>query len=172
MENDWPLKSHCGSVTQNKKKERERERKRYTHTLAAMVQWEIASSFLFMFRSMFYTSRIVFTVFSYYLSASNFSSEYAKKGKKMQKKNYEVVFVKTLEAAVHRSLPEFGCGRTQNKNRSINLCIQRSLCLSLPTISLLIYIALTNSLYKHFFQSVFVSSKRVIKSRCSWCDLK
>jgi len=58
---------------------------------------EIASSFLFMFRSMFYTSRIVFTVFSYYLSASNFSSEYAKKGKKMQKKNYEVVFVCCFE---------------------------------------------------------------------------
>lgn len=40
--------------------------------------------------------------------------------------------VKSLEAAVHRSLPEFGCGRTQSMNRSINLCIQRSLCFSLP----------------------------------------
>jgi len=41
MENDWPLKSHCGSVTQNKKKERERERERErendTHT--PLRQW-------------------------------------------------------------------------------------------------------------------------------------
>ncbi|KAK7347399.1 hypothetical protein VNO80_21929 [Phaseolus coccineus] len=39
MENDWPLKSHCGSVTQNKKKKREREKT--IHTLAAMVQWSL-----------------------------------------------------------------------------------------------------------------------------------
>lgn len=35
---------------------------------------EIASSFLFMFRSMFYTSRILFAVFSYRLFAFNFST--------------------------------------------------------------------------------------------------
>lgn len=34
------------------------------------------------------------------------------------------------------------------------------------------YITLTNSLYQHFFQSVFVFSRRGFKSRCSWCDLK
>jgi len=134
MENDWPLKSHCGSVTQNKKKKR--ERKRYTHLRhGAMVTpqipgsyhiyssfslfslhpivffslilfiaqfrifhifrrcmcvdcdgREIASSFLFMFRSMFYASRIVFAVFSYRLSASNFSIEYAKKEKNEKEK--------------------------------------------------------------------------------------
>ncbi|WVZ12065.1 hypothetical protein V8G54_016595 [Vigna mungo] len=73
MENDWPLKSHCGSVTQNKKKKREKERENDTHTCGngAMVTPQIPDE------------------------------------------------VKSLEAAVHRSLPEFGCGRTQSKNRRI-----------------------------------------------------
>ena len=120
---------------------------------------EIGSNFLFMFRSMFFTSRIVFAVFSYRLCVSNISS-------KNTQKNYKAVFVvlifvisriililevyrdevKSLEAAVHRSLPEFGCGRTQSKNRSINLCIQRSLCLSLPAISFL-FLLLNNIVF-------------------------
>ncbi|TKY54965.1 hypothetical protein E2542_SST19379 [Spatholobus suberectus] len=63
--------------------------------------------------------------------------------------------VKSLEAAVHRSLPEFGCGRTQSKNRSINLCIQRSLCLSLrmrakPTLSISLS-SFKSSLYAFVF---------------------
>lgn len=32
--------------------------------------------------------------------------------------------MKTLDAAVHRSLPDFLCGKTQSMNWSINLCIQ------------------------------------------------
>lgn len=42
--------------------------------------------------------------------------------------NFLNIWVKSLEAAVHRPLPEIWCGKiTQNMNRSINLCIQRLL---------------------------------------------
>ena len=49
---------------------------------------ETASTFLFMFRSMFSTSRIVFAVFSYRLCVSIFfNPKTQKKKKKMKKKN-------------------------------------------------------------------------------------
>ena len=55
---------------------------------------ETASTFLFMFRSMFSTSRIVFAVFSYRLCVSIFfNPKTQKKKKKMKKKNYRAVLV-------------------------------------------------------------------------------
>lgn len=71
--------------------------------------------FLFVFRSMFVVLYLPF-----------FSLQFLHR---KQNKNKNGGEVKSLEAAVHRSLLEFGCGITQNMNRSINLCIQRSFSL-------------------------------------------